>query len=234
MKNHHYWLSRFDFLVPIIIFIFQYPLVNSVPLPEKNSRRLGIFVRNLVLSTTLSQKHFDILKFKIRIIYGLTKFSFRLVVHECQTILFYFISFFFFFWNILLLFNNFIHFLFCSILYFSFIFSKITFSIFSQEKSKTEYFSSKKTHGPWDWFVKPTMKPVFFIVSYDNGLLKTVIRECSWNKTQIENVETNLTFFMLAKLILGNKMRTAIEIISIEILIKQLKEIKVWIGITLL
>ena len=29
-------------------------------------------------------------------------------------------------------------------------------------------------------------------------------------------------------------MRTAIEIISIEILIKQLKEIKVWIGITLL
>ena len=148
---------------------------------------------------------------------------------------FYFILFhFFFFGNILLLFNNFIHFLFCSILYFSFTFSKITFSIFSQEKSKTEYFSLKKTHGPWDWFVKPTMKPVFFIVSYNNGLLKTVIRECSWNKIQIENVETNLTFFMLAKLILGNKMRTAIEIISIEILIKQLKEIKVWIGITLL
>ena len=145
MKNHHYWLSRFDFLVPIIIFIFQYPLVNSVPLPEKNSRRLGIFVRNLVLSTKLSQKHFDILKFKIRIIYGLTKFSSRLVVHECQTILFYFISFFFF-GNILLLFNNFIHFLFCSILYFSFTFSKITFSIFSQEKSKTIFFFEK---NPW-------------------------------------------------------------------------------------
>ena len=49
--------------------------------------------------------------------------------------------------------------------------------------------------------------------------------EKSWNEFR---------FFQARKIDLWNKMRTAIELIDIGILIKKIDQIKVWIGIKLL
>ena len=54
------------------------------------------------------------------------------------------------------------------------------------------------------------------------------------NESVEDTCNLEFHFFQAPKIDIWNKMSTAIEIISIEILMKELEEIKVWIGIKLL
>ena len=75
---------------------------------------------------------------------------------------------------------------------------------------------------------KKTPSPV--LLSYST---KIVSVENTCNLARLGKNWNKFNFFEAHKIDLRNKMRTAIEIIGTRILIKELGEIKVWIGIKL-
>ena len=68
-----------------------------------------------------------------------------------------------------------------------------------------------------------------FLFNEDSKSVENTVILGDWGK-----VETNLIFFQTHKIDLWNKMRTAVKIIGIAVLIKELEKIKVWMGIRLL